>query len=175
MVKHARADYVKEVREIRKNDDLVQKVQLIEANPMYAKIRYLDGRESNVSLKDLARYPGDRTNTFNEGNIEPLEEFSHGEIAHSESDLLQNSQDNNNNQEGNIESFNLSDNCDDFVDETDEIVLNDNEKSYENFIPSTTYVNRSNSPNIDTSQRSSRINKGAPPHVMVRLIPTELK
>ena len=41
-----------------KNDDLVRKVELIEANPMYAKVRYLDGRESNVSLKDLARCPG---------------------------------------------------------------------------------------------------------------------
>ena len=42
-----------------KNDDLVRKVQLIEANPMYARVRYDDGRESNVSLRDLARYPRD--------------------------------------------------------------------------------------------------------------------
>ena len=40
-----------------KHDDLVRKVDLVEANPMYAKIRYPDGRESNVSLKDLARCP----------------------------------------------------------------------------------------------------------------------
>ncbi len=40
-----------------KTDDLVQKVDLIEANPMYARIRYRDGRETNVSLRDLARYP----------------------------------------------------------------------------------------------------------------------
>ena len=40
-----------------KTDDLVQKVDLIEANPMYARVRYADGRESNVSLKDLAKCP----------------------------------------------------------------------------------------------------------------------
>ena len=42
-----------------KNDDLVRKVDLIEANPMYARIRYRDGRESNVSLRDLARCPNE--------------------------------------------------------------------------------------------------------------------
>ena len=40
-----------------KNDDMVQKVDLIEANPMYARVRYSDGRESNVSLRDLAKRP----------------------------------------------------------------------------------------------------------------------
>ena len=40
-----------------KNDDLVQRVELLEANPTYARIRFPDGRESNVSLRDLARYP----------------------------------------------------------------------------------------------------------------------
>ena len=40
-----------------KNDDVVQKVELVEANPMYARIKYPDGRETNVSLRDLARYP----------------------------------------------------------------------------------------------------------------------
>ena len=43
-----------------KNDDIVQKVELIEANPTYARIRYPDGREANVSLRDLARYPRER-------------------------------------------------------------------------------------------------------------------
>ena len=42
-----------------KNDDLVQKVELIHANPLYARIRYPDGRESNISLRDLAKYPTD--------------------------------------------------------------------------------------------------------------------
>jgi hypothetical protein len=158
---------------------------------MYAKIRYLDGRESNVSLKDLARYPVARTNTFNEsniespyhedstnifneGHIEPLYPWdttntfkeghivpSHAEVAQREADLLQNSRDNN--QEGNIERFNLSDNCDNSVNKTNDIVLNDNEESYESSVPSATYVNSSNSHNLDTARRSSRITKGAPP------------
>ena len=42
-----------------KNDDLVRKVELVEANPMYARVRYPDGKESNVSLRDLARCPDD--------------------------------------------------------------------------------------------------------------------
>ena len=40
-----------------KNDDLVRKVELVQANPMYALVRFPDGRESNVSLRDLARCP----------------------------------------------------------------------------------------------------------------------
>ena len=46
-----------------KTDDLVQRVELIEANPMYARIRYPDGRESNVSLRDIARLPCDKQST----------------------------------------------------------------------------------------------------------------
>ena len=42
-----------------KTDDLVQRVDLIEANPVYARVRYSDGRESNVSLRDIARCPRD--------------------------------------------------------------------------------------------------------------------
>ena len=37
-----------------KYDPLVDEVQLIEANSMYAYIRYPDGRESSVSIRDLA-------------------------------------------------------------------------------------------------------------------------
>ena len=37
-----------------KNDPLVDEVELIEANPQYALVRHADGRESNVSLRDLA-------------------------------------------------------------------------------------------------------------------------
>ena len=40
-----------------KNDDLVRKVELTEANPSFARVRFPDGRESTVSLKDLAPYP----------------------------------------------------------------------------------------------------------------------
>ena len=37
-----------------KHEPLVQKVQLTEANPMYARVRFSGGREANVSLRDLA-------------------------------------------------------------------------------------------------------------------------
>ena len=42
---------------VRKNDDFVEQVQLIDANPTYANVRYADGREGTVSIKDLAAYP----------------------------------------------------------------------------------------------------------------------
>jgi len=38
----------------------VEEVDLVEANPEYALVRYGNGRESNVSLRDLAPV-GDRT------------------------------------------------------------------------------------------------------------------
>ena len=37
-----------------KNDPLVEEVELIESNPQYAHIKYPDGRESTVSIQDLA-------------------------------------------------------------------------------------------------------------------------
>ena len=37
-----------------KNDPLVEETELIEANPRYAHVRLNDGREINVSLRDLA-------------------------------------------------------------------------------------------------------------------------
>ena len=45
-----------------KNEDLVEEVDLIEANPTYASIRYSDGRESTVSVRDLAPCPGSPEN-----------------------------------------------------------------------------------------------------------------
>jgi len=42
-----------------KYDPLVEEAELIEASPEYALVRYTNGRESTVSLKDLA-HPGDR-------------------------------------------------------------------------------------------------------------------
>ena len=42
-----------------KHDDLVEEVELTHANPSYAHIRYSDGRESTVSLADLAPCPRD--------------------------------------------------------------------------------------------------------------------
>jgi len=40
-----------------KQDDLVEEVDLVEANPSYAFIPYRDGRESTGALKDLAPSP----------------------------------------------------------------------------------------------------------------------
>ncbi len=36
-----------------KNDPLVDEVELTDVNPTYARVRYTDGRESSVSLRDL--------------------------------------------------------------------------------------------------------------------------
>ena len=40
-----------------KNDGLVRKVELTQANPSFARVRFPGGRESTVSLKDLGPYP----------------------------------------------------------------------------------------------------------------------
>ena len=37
-----------------KNDPLVEEAELIEANPHYTHVKLNDGREINVSLRDLA-------------------------------------------------------------------------------------------------------------------------
>ena len=42
-----------------KNDPLVDQVELLDVNPTYANIRHKDGRETTVSVRDLAPYPGD--------------------------------------------------------------------------------------------------------------------
>ena len=40
-----------------KKEPLVDQVELLDANPTYAHIRHQDGRESTVSVRDLAPYP----------------------------------------------------------------------------------------------------------------------
>jgi hypothetical protein len=40
-----------------KNDPFVDQVELTDANPTYAHVKYLDGRKSSVSLRDLAPCP----------------------------------------------------------------------------------------------------------------------
>ena len=40
-----------------KNNVLVEEVQLLDANPQYVSIRYMDGKESSVSLNDLFPCP----------------------------------------------------------------------------------------------------------------------
>jgi len=38
---------------------LVEEVDLVKVNPMFARVRYPGGREVSVNLCDLARCPGD--------------------------------------------------------------------------------------------------------------------
>ena len=45
-----------------KNDPIVDEVELTSVNPAYTHIRYPDGRESTVSLKDLSPYPSPEYN-----------------------------------------------------------------------------------------------------------------
>ena len=51
--------YVRKFVRHSKTDPLVEKVELIHTNPSYAFIKYPDGRESSVSLRDLAPCPAD--------------------------------------------------------------------------------------------------------------------
>ena len=44
-----------------KSDPLVDKVELIDVNPAFACVRYTDGRESSVSLRDFAPCPSNLT------------------------------------------------------------------------------------------------------------------
>ena len=45
-----------------KDDPLVDEVELLQANPQYAHIRYTDGRETTVSIRHLAPLPEDTHN-----------------------------------------------------------------------------------------------------------------
>ncbi|XP_046862179.1 uncharacterized protein LOC124455579 [Xenia sp. Carnegie-2017] len=58
-----------------KNDPLVDQVELKEANPTYAHIKYLDGRESTVSLRDLAPLPPAQNHTI-PATVPPIAESS---------------------------------------------------------------------------------------------------
>ena len=49
--------FLKKFVRSNKNDDLVEEVELTHLNPTYACIRFKDGRESSVSLTDLAPCP----------------------------------------------------------------------------------------------------------------------
>ena len=57
-----------------KNDDVAQKVQLMEANPLYARVKFSDGRESMVSVRDIARYPREEDDTITNDDVIPDDE-----------------------------------------------------------------------------------------------------
>ena len=52
----------------RKNEPLVDEVELVEANPHYAHVKFPDGRETTVSTKQLA--PTSNTTDFQTPRIE---------------------------------------------------------------------------------------------------------
>ena len=52
-----------------KDEPLVQEVQLLESNPLYAHIKYPNGREDTVAIKDLAPSGEDRTSNDNRNQI----------------------------------------------------------------------------------------------------------
>ena len=64
-----------------KNDDVVRPVQLLEANPMYARIRHIDGRESTVSLRDLAPSVAGSNSRLQDVSSEPIGEEGSSEEA----------------------------------------------------------------------------------------------
>ena len=48
-----------------KNNNLVDKVELVDVNLTYANICYPDGQESTISLQDLAPYSAPQEKSFN--------------------------------------------------------------------------------------------------------------
>ena len=71
-----------------KNDDIVRPVHLIDANPMYARIRHTDGRESTVSLRDLA--PNGATNNSTippEVSPQPVGEEGNSKVANDQGEV----------------------------------------------------------------------------------------
>ena len=84
-----------------KQDPLVDRVHLIEANPQYAFIRHDDGRETTVSIKDLAPAGGDLAPTSTEPQAHdttpdphpvdlPVEQISCPDAEHPEGSLAKN-------------------------------------------------------------------------------------
>ena len=57
-----------------KNDDLVEEVQFLDANPQYANIRYRDSRKSSVSLSDLSPCPQGLNSHETESRFPTLDE-----------------------------------------------------------------------------------------------------
>jgi hypothetical protein len=60
-----------------KNDPLVDEVELTDINPTYARVRYTDGRESSVSLRDLAPCPTSSIQNGTPFEPQPLQEPLH--------------------------------------------------------------------------------------------------
>ena len=69
-----------------KHDDLASEIELIEVNPMYARVKFPSGRKANVSLKDLAPFPSNNKIAFNEINLRVQNDYQiiqfHLSLAH---------------------------------------------------------------------------------------------
>ena len=123
---------------LHKNDDLVDKVELINANPSYANIRYSDGRETSVSISDLSPCPQ--------------------KPRQNEADFLTNSEDNDESSSLPQQSLNTNSDC--LLTTTSAL---DSEPSYRDVM---TQNNDTLNPvqNLNKSpRRSSRTTKGVPP------------
>ena len=77
-----------------KNDDLCDEVELLEANPTYARVRLPTGRESNVSLNDLAPLPPETKISEVEVSQEEVDRPTHVEntLAENSDGIEENSQ-----------------------------------------------------------------------------------
>ena len=63
-----------------KGDPLVDDAELLEVNPAYGKVRLENGREINVSLRDLAPTPKGLHNDSDEIQIQPTENLENNKI-----------------------------------------------------------------------------------------------
>lgn len=53
-----------------KHEPLTDQVELVDVNPVYANINYPDGRESTVSIRDLARSPESPTTSVHQNETQ---------------------------------------------------------------------------------------------------------
>ena len=67
-----------------KGDLLVDEAELIEANPQYAYVRFNNGRETTVSLRDLAPHPRQVNGDCNDLNKTSIENTETGDFAQSD-------------------------------------------------------------------------------------------
>lgn len=80
----------------KKGDPLCEEVDLIEANPNFASIRYTDGRESTVSTRDLAPLPSaddatlspDLSNSCSDFNMEDSSSSAEQSVSESQNDSM---------------------------------------------------------------------------------------
>ena len=71
-----------------KNDPYVDEVKLLEANPNFAQVRFPDGRESTVSVSDLAPCPKTNKDTSEVSDSLSLESQENVTSAQPQSNIL---------------------------------------------------------------------------------------